>query len=91
MTEGGPANASTTMVTYLIYNGFESDEFGYGSAVAVILFMICFLFALLYQRFALRRDTARRAHQGGRMSASQAAAPGSHATGAGGDPGAGSR
>jgi raffinose/stachyose/melibiose transport system permease protein len=58
MTEGGPANASTTMITYLIYNGFDSAEFGYGSAVAVILFVICFLFAILYQRFALRRDTA---------------------------------
>ena len=58
MTEGGPANASTTMITYLIYNGFDSAEFGFGSAVAVLLFMICFLFALIYQRFALRRDTA---------------------------------
>jgi raffinose/stachyose/melibiose transport system permease protein len=58
MTEGGPGNASTTMITYLIYNGFDSAEFGFGSAVAVILFMICFLFALLYQRYALRRDTA---------------------------------
>jgi raffinose/stachyose/melibiose transport system permease protein len=58
MTEGGPANASTTMITYLIYNGFDSAEFGFGSAVAVILFVICFLFAILYQRFALRRDTA---------------------------------
>jgi raffinose/stachyose/melibiose transport system permease protein len=25
--------------------------------VTVILFVICFVFALLYQRFALRRDT----------------------------------
>jgi raffinose/stachyose/melibiose transport system permease protein len=58
MTLGGPAGASTTMGTYLIDKGFQSYEFGYGSAVAVILFMICFVFALLYQRFALRRDTA---------------------------------
>src|SRR5665213_2497362 len=58
MTLGGPAGASTTMATYLIDRGFQSYEFGYGSAVAVILFMICFVFALLYQRFALRRDTA---------------------------------
>jgi raffinose/stachyose/melibiose transport system permease protein len=29
----------------------------FGSAVAVILFIICFTFALFYQRFALRRDT----------------------------------
>ncbi|HEX3589966.1 MAG TPA: sugar ABC transporter permease [Pseudonocardiaceae bacterium] len=58
MTLGGPANASTTMASYLIDHGFKRSEFGYGSAVAVILFAICFVFALLYQRFALRRDTA---------------------------------
>jgi raffinose/stachyose/melibiose transport system permease protein len=58
MTEGGPANASNTMVTYLIYNGFDSTEFGFGSAVAVLLFIFCFIFALMYQRFALRRDIA---------------------------------
>lgn len=58
MTIGGPADASSTMVTYMIQNGFQSLEFGYGSAVAVILFIISFVFALLYQRFALRRDTA---------------------------------
>jgi raffinose/stachyose/melibiose transport system permease protein len=57
MTLGGPANASTTMATYLIDHGFKRYEFGYGSATAVILFAICFVFALLYQRFALRRDT----------------------------------
>ncbi|MEU8637258.1 sugar ABC transporter permease [Amycolatopsis sp. NPDC048633] len=57
MTTGGPANASTTMATYLVDHGFKRYEFGFGSAVAVILFIICFLFALLYQRYALRRDT----------------------------------
>jgi raffinose/stachyose/melibiose transport system permease protein len=58
MTLGGPANASSTMVTYMIFFGFHSLEFGYGSAAAVILFIISFVFAFLYQRFALRRDTA---------------------------------
>ncbi len=57
MTGGGPANASSTMTTYLVQHGFQSYEFGYGSAVAVIIFLICFIFALLYQRFVLRRDT----------------------------------
>jgi raffinose/stachyose/melibiose transport system permease protein len=53
----GPTNASSTMATYLIYRGFQSYEFGYGSAVAVVMFAICFVLALLYQRFVLRRDT----------------------------------
>jgi raffinose/stachyose/melibiose transport system permease protein len=57
MTLGGPANATSTMVTYLLQYGFRSSEFGYGSAVAVIIFVICFVFALVYQRFVLRRDT----------------------------------
>ena len=48
MTGGGPANASSTMVTYLIHHGFQSSEFGYGSAVAVILFVY-----LLHLRAAL--------------------------------------
>jgi raffinose/stachyose/melibiose transport system permease protein len=45
------------MATYLIDRGFRRYQFGYGSAVAVILFVICFVFAIFYQRFALRRDT----------------------------------
>jgi raffinose/stachyose/melibiose transport system permease protein len=57
MTAGGPADASNTMTTYLLQHGFSSYQFGYGSAVAVILFVICFVFALIYQRIALRRDT----------------------------------
>jgi raffinose/stachyose/melibiose transport system permease protein len=57
MTSGGPANASETMATYLLDRGFRRYEFGFGSALAVILFLVCFLFAVLYQRFALRRDT----------------------------------
>ena len=44
------------MATYLVQHGFQTYEFGYGSAVAVIMFGICFIFALLYQRFVLRRD-----------------------------------
>ncbi len=57
MTGGGPGNASNTMVTYLISRGFGRYAFGYGSAVAVILFIISFVVALTYQRFVLRRDT----------------------------------
>ncbi len=57
MTLGGPANASSTMATYLIDHGFRRSQFGYGNAVAMILFVISFVVALLYQRFVLRRDT----------------------------------
>ena len=56
-TGGGPVNASNTMATYMFDWGFVRFQLGYGSAVAVILFVICFVIALAYQRFVLRRDT----------------------------------
>jgi raffinose/stachyose/melibiose transport system permease protein len=64
-TGGGPAEASDTMATYMYTFGFERNQFGYGSAVAVILFIISFVIAILYQRFILRRDTD--AAQSGRV------------------------
>lgn len=57
MTGGGPAEASNTMVTYIYNFGIKQQQYGFASAVAVILFIICFVFALAYQRFVLRRDT----------------------------------
>ncbi len=48
--------ASNTMATYLVDNGFFARLWGYGNAVAVILFVISFAAALLFQRFVLRRD-----------------------------------
>jgi len=57
MTGGGPANASSTMATYMIQFGFQRSQLGFGSAIAVILFIVSFTFALVYQRFVLRRDT----------------------------------
>jgi raffinose/stachyose/melibiose transport system permease protein len=56
-TRGGPVHSSDTMATYLYDFGFIRSQMGYGSAVAVILFSLAFVFALLYQRFVLRRDT----------------------------------
>jgi ABC-type sugar transport system permease subunit len=48
---------TSTMATYMVYEGRESSAYGYGNATAVLLFIISFTCALLYQRFVLRRDT----------------------------------
>jgi multiple sugar transport system permease protein/raffinose/stachyose/melibiose transport system permease protein len=53
----GTAGVST-MATYMNANGRVSGNFGYGSAVAVVMFLISLVIALVYQRFVLRRDTA---------------------------------
>lgn len=55
-THGGPNFASATMATYLVEIGSSRQQIGYGTAVAVILFVISLVIALLYQRFALNRD-----------------------------------
>jgi raffinose/stachyose/melibiose transport system permease protein len=54
-TKGGPIGASSTMATYL-YEQFRRSQFGYASAVSVIIFGLSLVVALLYQRFAMRRD-----------------------------------
>jgi len=48
--------ASNTMATYMVDHGFDERQWGYGNAIAVILFVISFVAALLFQRFVLRRD-----------------------------------
>ncbi len=55
-TGGGPVNASNTMATYMFDWGFKRFQLGYGSAVAVILFVFALVLALAYQRWVLRRD-----------------------------------
>jgi raffinose/stachyose/melibiose transport system permease protein len=54
-TRGGPIGASSTMSTYL-YDRFRDSRFGYASAVSIVIFGFSLVIALLYQRFALRRD-----------------------------------
>ncbi len=57
LTKGGPANATTTMATFLITEGTKRQNFGIASAASVILFVIALALALVYQRFVMRRDT----------------------------------
>ncbi|WP_082479709.1 carbohydrate ABC transporter permease [Agreia sp. Leaf283] len=49
---------TSTMATYMVANGRNSGSYGYGNAVAVVIFLISLVVALLYQRFILRRDSA---------------------------------
>ena len=57
MTGGGPANATTTMATYLINQGTQRSNYGIAGAASVVLFVIGFVMALAYQLLVLRRDT----------------------------------
>lgn len=50
MTKGGPVNASEVMATYMYRYGFVRFWLGYGSAVALVMLLICLLFSVAYLR-----------------------------------------
>lgn len=56
MSKGGPVNASETLATYMIRFGFVRFQLGYGSAVAIYMFLICVTFSLIYQRLTRQPD-----------------------------------
>ncbi len=56
LTGGGPANATTTMATFLITEGTKRYNYGIATAASVILFAVALVMALIYQFFVLRRD-----------------------------------
>jgi raffinose/stachyose/melibiose transport system permease protein len=56
MTRGGPLGASNTMAIAMFKAGFTNQQMGYGSALAVILFVFALILALAYQRFVMQRD-----------------------------------
>ena len=56
LTRGGPADSSNTMVSFLYNNGISRMRVGYGSAIGVILFIICVTFAVTYKRWFMRDE-----------------------------------
>lgn len=56
MTKGGPVNASETLATYMYRFGFVRFQLGYGSAVAIYMFVLCLMFSILYQRLTRQPD-----------------------------------
>ena len=56
LTRGGPADSSQTMVSFLYTHGVMRMRVGYGSAIGVILFVICATFAFTYKRWVMRDE-----------------------------------
>jgi ABC-type sugar transport system permease subunit len=50
MTQGGPANATQVLVTYLYTLGFNGYEFGYASTIALVLILIVVPVAVIFVR-----------------------------------------
>ena len=56
LTGGGPSNSTQTMVTFLYTYGVTRMQVGLGSAVGVVLFVICVTLAFGYKRIFMRHD-----------------------------------
>jgi len=53
MTQGGPQNATTTIVYHAVRKGYREQETGYGAAISLIFFVLVLVIALV-QRFVTR-------------------------------------
>ncbi len=56
MTKGGPVNASEVMATYMYRFAFVRFQLGYGSAVALVMLLICLAFSVGFLRLAGQPD-----------------------------------
>lgn len=55
MTKGGPGGATDVMATYMIKYGITNIKYGYGNAIAVLIFVFTLILTALYQLLAVRR------------------------------------
>lgn len=55
MTSGGPDNATQVLGTWLYRSGFLKNDFGYAAAIAVVIFVITLLLAIVQVWYTNRR------------------------------------
>lgn len=56
MTEGGPFNSSNVLANFMYMETFRNYRMGYGASIAVILFMIMFVFIIIYLRQVMKDE-----------------------------------
>jgi raffinose/stachyose/melibiose transport system permease protein len=54
--DGGPLNTTHTLVSFLYIFGVTRMRVGFGSAIGVVIFIICVVVAFSYQRLFMRND-----------------------------------
>lgn len=57
LTNGGPGDTTTPLTLYMYKTAFVTNQYGYGSTIAIFLTLECLLITLLFYRLA-RRDIA---------------------------------
>lgn len=54
MTDGGPGNSTQVMGTWMYFNVFQSYNFGYGTAIAVVITLVAVIVGIPYVRSQAR-------------------------------------
>jgi ABC-type sugar transport system permease subunit len=56
MTNGGPGTSSLVLAQYIYRMGFERNDFGYASMVALVLFLVCMVITLIQFMYNRRKE-----------------------------------
>ncbi len=56
LTKGGPANTSQLLTPYMYKQAFNSLKYGYGSAVAITIVILCILLGVVLQKLIIKDD-----------------------------------
>lgn len=56
MTQGGPFNSSNVLANFMYIEAFKNYRMGYGASIAVILFLIMFVFIVMYLREVVKSE-----------------------------------
>jgi multiple sugar transport system permease protein/alpha-1,4-digalacturonate transport system permease protein len=57
MTNGGPGQSTLVLSQYIFQKGFGENQFGYASAVSIVLFALCFLITVMQFLVNKRRNS----------------------------------
>lgn len=55
MTQGGPGYASTVLANFMYVEAFTNFRYGYGAAIAVVQFLLSFIFIVIYLTYMVRK------------------------------------
>lgn len=56
LTDGGPGQSTLVLAQLIFQRGFEENQFGYASAISVVLFFLCLLVTIVQFAVNRRRD-----------------------------------
>lgn len=58
MTDGAPAQQTSTIMTYLFYLAFRTNKMGPAAAISMIGFVVLLIFAVLYMKYQMKEETS---------------------------------